>query len=509
MQAERKSIMDVFAIKKSAANPAEKGSIRKIMSGAGIKILLSFAVMGLLSVMPPVAPLSAVGMDVLGVFIGTVLLLSLVDTTWPAILSIALFSMTGVMPLEDIIAASFGNWITMFVIMGFVLTYALNHSGFTGRLTAFFLSRKIAKRSPWSFTAVLICLSFLIASFMEPSATIVFFLGFVRKIFEALGYKKTDRYPHMVTMAIVFAASIASSMTPISHPLIVLGLNFYQQTTGQSINLVSYMLYAVPIGILVFATMLVMLRLFFKPDMSKITAFEIDSVLDQFAPMTKQEKITVITFFATVIMWILPAALSMFAPHSAVSNILGKFGVTFWAIQAVVFLAVVKADGKPVLDLKTALTEGVNWNVIFLVASCVLMGAVVTNEAVGLNQFILAVIEPATNVLPPSLTVLFLVGLTGFFTNFTSNMTAMVLMLSVGLSLASGMGTVEPVAVTLAIIVVSDFAFVVPSSSNLIGMLYGDEYSSGSVIFKYGSILAIIGVFSVALIGYPFSILLT
>lgn len=58
-----------------------------------------------------------------------------------------------------------------------------------------------------------------------------FFLDLL-KIFEQLGYKKTDRYPHMVTMSIVFAASIASAMTPISHPLIVLGLNFINKLRG-------------------------------------------------------------------------------------------------------------------------------------------------------------------------------------------------------------------------------------------------------------------------------------
>ncbi len=124
----------------------------------------------------------------------------------------------------------------------------------------------------------------------------------------------------MVTMSMVFAASIASAMTPISHPLIVLGMNFYQQTLGQPINLVSYMLYAVPIGIPVFAAMLVMLRLFFKLDMSKIMNFDINSVLDKSAPMPRREKITVITFFGTVIMWILPAVLPMLAPHFALRN---------------------------------------------------------------------------------------------------------------------------------------------------------------------------------------------
>ena len=60
------------------------------------------------------------------------------------------------------------------------------------------------------------------------------------------------------------------------------------------------------------------------------------------------------------------------------------------------------------------------------------MGAAITNETAGLSQFILAVNNPITKVLPTAFLVLFLVDLAGFLTNFTSNMTAMVLMLIVG-----------------------------------------------------------------------------
>lgn len=128
---------------KQKPNKLLENNTPKIVSGTTIKILFCFIVMGVFIIMPPFTPLSDIGMNVLGVFIGTVLLLSLVDTTWPAILSIALFSITGVLSMENIIAASFGNWITMFVIMGFILTYALNQSGFTRRLTTFFLKVKL------------------------------------------------------------------------------------------------------------------------------------------------------------------------------------------------------------------------------------------------------------------------------------------------------------------------------------------------------------------------------
>ena len=53
-----------------------------------IKILVCLAVIAAFWVAPPVAPLTAVGMRVIGIFIGVILMLSIVDTVWPAMLAI-------------------------------------------------------------------------------------------------------------------------------------------------------------------------------------------------------------------------------------------------------------------------------------------------------------------------------------------------------------------------------------------------------------------------------------
>ena len=55
-----------------------------------IKILVCLAVIAAFWVAPPVAPLTAVGMRVIGIFIGVILMLSIVDTVWPAMLAIVL-----------------------------------------------------------------------------------------------------------------------------------------------------------------------------------------------------------------------------------------------------------------------------------------------------------------------------------------------------------------------------------------------------------------------------------
>ena len=117
-----------------------------------IKILVCLAVIAAFWVAPPVAPLTAVGMRVIGIFIGVILMLSIVDTVWPAMLAIVLLGESGVCTVNEAIAGSIGNWIIYFVLMSFIMTHALNESGFTDRLVAKFMSIKLVSKSPWIFT---------------------------------------------------------------------------------------------------------------------------------------------------------------------------------------------------------------------------------------------------------------------------------------------------------------------------------------------------------------------
>lgn len=485
----------------------QKQSIR-IEKSKLAKIIFSFSILILFVLLPPIAPITPIGMDVVGVFFATVLLLSLVDTVWPAILCIPLFALTGIMSLNEALIGSLGNWITAFVLMSFILTYALNSTGFTARLTAYYMSRKFVNKSPWVFTISLITLGMIVGWFLDPVPTVAFFMGFSNKIFKELGYKTTDRYPHMVTMALAFAINIAGGMTPISHPLAILGMGIYQNTTGESISLFSYMLYAVPVGLLIYIGMLIVLRIFFKPDLSKFESFDINKVLDDIKPMELKEKITVYTFFTVVILWVLPGVLTILSPGSPIAAYLNKLGPTFPAIMAVVFLAVLEINNKPVLDLKETFTKGISWGVIFLVAAAILLGGAVTREGVGLNLFIVENIVPITETLPSYMVVLVIVGLTSIMTNFTSNVTTITLMTSVGLSVAMGTEGISPLGIALATTITGALAYMVPASFASIAVLYGEEYSDGNTIFKYGAATVVITTLIVSFIGYPLSLLL-
>lgn len=473
-----------------------------------ISTIFCFAVMAVFWFLPPVAPITAMGMKVIGVFLGTVLLISLVDTVWPSLLCVPLFALTGVMSLNEAIIGSLGSWVTAFVIMSFILTYALNETGFTTRLTAWFMSRKFVNRSPWTFTVSLITLGLIVGLFLDPVPTVAFFMVFSNKIFKELGYKTTDRYPHMVTMALAFSINIAGGMTPISHPLAILGMGIYQNAIKKPISLFTYMMYGVPTGLIIFAVLLLVLRIFFKPDMSKFKNFDIKNVLDEVKPMNLREKITVIAFFSVVALWILPGILTMIMPGTALGAFLNTMGATFPAIIAVVVLAFIEVDNQPVLNLKDAFTKGMSWGVIFLVGAAVLLGGAVTKESVGLTKFIVDNIVPLAKTLSPTLIVLLIVFMTSVITNFSSNVTTVVLMTGVAVSLSAGITGLNVFGLSLATTFTGALAYCVPASFASIAVLYGNEYSDGSTTFKYGCIAVAITTLVATFIGYPLALLL-
>jgi len=115
---------------------------------------------------------------------------------------------------------------------------------------------------------------------------------------------------------------------------------------------------------------------------------------------------------------------------------------------------------------------------------------------------------PIAETLPPYLIVLLIVGLTSLMTNFSSNVTSVVLMTGVGVSIALGTDSLNVFAIAMATTLTGALAYMVPASFASIAVLYGEEYSDGNTIFKYGAIAVVITTLVVSFIGYPLALLL-
>lgn len=469
-----------------------------------IKTLACFAVILIFWFLPPLAPITVVGMRTIGVFLGTVLLLTLVDTTWPAFLAFALLSITGSLTMNEVLAGSIGNWIITFVVASFVLTDALNESGFTKRLTVYFMTRKFASKSPWLFTFAYLTIGWIVGLFMDSVAATLFFLPFTNIILKGLGYTKDDNYSHLLSMGVVFSINIAGVGTPVSHSLILLGMGILSDGIGRPVGMFEYMQYGMPLSILLLLVLFLVLRLLMRVDLSKFENFDVHKTLGTPEPMQLKEKTVVAIFFGTVFFWVFPGLLDVFFPNgNALTEFFANFSMTFWAIMGMVLLAIVRIGNEPIIPLKKHIENGFNWGIIFFIAIGVLLGSAVSHPSVGLNEFILENLTPILQSVPTSI-VIFIISFAAIvITNMASNVTTITVMTTVAVSLAASLPGIDIVALAFTATASGALAFVLPSSYAPIALLHGDENSSSSKVISYGMLICVLFAIVVSFVGYP------
>lgn len=474
-----------------------------------IKIIACLVIIAAFWAAPPVAPLTVIGMRVIGIFIGVILLLSLVDTVWPAMLAIVLLGQSGVCTINEAISGSFGNWIIYFVLMSFIMTHALNESGFTDRLVAKFMSIKFVSSSPWVFTISLGVLGMLLGCFMDQVPATAFMLAFVARIYKELGYSGRDAYPHVANIITVFGVNIGGAMTPISHSLAILGIGIYEGATGQPLSLFSYLAFGVPTGLILFVLLVIIMRIVSHPDMSKFKDFKIENVLKKQGPMSLREATTAVVFFVTVIMWILPGVLIMFTDAAWVSAF-NSLGITFWAILSVVVMAVIHINGEPLLDVKTVVNKSINWGILLFISIGVYLGTTMSADSTGIVTAIQQYITPLTQTMAPVVVVFIIAAAAVLMTNFASNVSTITVMTSVGVALALSSGNaISAVGISLVTTMCGSCAYLLPSSFATIAMLHGNEYSSRNQIYFYGIAMIIVTSLVIGFVGYPIGVALT
>lgn len=468
-----------------------------------VKILVCLAIVAAFWVMPAPEPLTAGGMKVIGVFISTVLLLSTVDTVWPAILAVALLGRTGVVSVNEAIAGTLGSWIVYFVLMSFVMTYALNKSGFTDRLVAKFMSMKFVSKSPWTFTISMATIGLILACFMDQVPAASFMLMFANKVYEELGYTKKDAYPHIANIIVIYAVIIGGAMTPISHSLALLGMGIYETAVGAPMSLFTYLSFGVPTGLVLYVIFVVIMRLTCgKVDMGKFQDFDIQKVLKQQEKMQARELVTVVVFFGTVVMWMLPGVAGLFTDAAWVKTLNG-FGITFWAIVSVVLMSVISVNDEPIIDLKEVFNKQTNWGILVFIAIGVYLGSALSNEATGLNAWITANISPLTTAVAPIVVVLIITTAGVFLTNFASNVSTITVMTGVGVAVAlASNGAINPAGIALCTTMAGSCAYLMPSSFACIAMLHGNEWSDSKKVYVYGLIMCVLSSLAIGLVGY-------
>ncbi|MFC1983667.1 SLC13 family permease [Chloroflexota bacterium] len=464
----------------------------------GVAILLVFLLLS------PLEPLTPLGMKVVGIFLFTIIWWATVGIGYPSILCIALLAITGVMTPEAAFASSWGSWLVLFLIGAFGLSEGLRTTGFSRRFALWFITRPFTAGRPWLLMAMFLLACTLLGCVMSSTATTIVFMAIAAPMLEALGYKKGDRFAAMFMMGIAWAATASLSMTPIAHGGNLMVMEWTRSAFDYAIGFPQWMLFGIPMGLLVYLTILTTFRYVVRPDVSRITGITteyIREVTGKIEAMQLQEKLAVGIFLGVVTCWMLPGIAGNILPN--VSAYLDRMGFAIPALAGASLLCVIRVKNHPILTFQQWMA-GVPWSTISLCAAIMIIGSVIGNPETGIPKMLTNIFQPVAESVPFYIFLLISVLWVVLQTNLMSNLVSMTLVYNIMVPVAAAAGVGNPIALGVTIAAASNYAFSLPSATTTTALVIGSGWVSVGFMARYGTLLLIPIVLLFTFVCYPF-----
>ena len=317
---------------------------------------------------PTWGPVTRLGVQAISIFIGLVYL-AVTGFSFVFAGTIAMFAMqlTGFFTGSSIIAQSWGGSTIYQLILVYALCQGLVECGAGDVIARYLISRKWAQGKPLAFTFMLLMASIFAGAFLGLGG-IVFYYSILDEIRKNLQYEENSEWMKYNVFGVYVAACIGMSLIPYKGiPLIVFSsLNAMLVQYGLELNLVTYMLGIAVFGVLASIVYCLLLKYVFRVDMSRLSNFDIrkmEGMAD--VRMNKHQAIVSIIFAISI----LYGVAIVFIPKST---------------EFYTFFSGITQTTNP----RTALKNGVSWEILFSIAAFSLIGSMVSSADTGIQTWI-------------------------------------------------------------------------------------------------------------------------
>lgn len=476
-----------------------------------VKSVIGLAIMAFFGCIPAPAPITQAGMTLLGQFFGLIYLWTAVDVVWPTFAAIVMFGTiaTDIYPNSFALASiyeagqqSIGNWCVVIVLGLLLFCEVLNDTGIIRRVALMFLTSKTAKKSAWGFTRMFLLASLIIGLFMDVSAAQLLLFALSYEVFDILGITQEDKWAKVITIGLTFSVVLSFAATPICHTMPILFMGIYSSIAGVDINWLAYMGVALPAMIVIWLLMLAYFRFIIKPDMSKYDSLDFKKIEAlKPGPMSKKERFVVVVSALLVIAWILPGFLTVLAPGAAITVWFNKITMLTPLLVVIVLFAIVRFDGKPVLDI-TESCKKINWMVFFLLAGIMMIASAMGESTTGISDWVMQVVSPLVTGMSPFAMIAIMCVISVVLTNIANNIPVGIVLISIGVPLSLQMG-INPLITAIAVSFGSNLAYSIPPAFVPVATCYANPYGGPKYTLRWGIIMTLISVVITVLLIYP------
>lgn len=452
--------------------------------------------------LPPISPITPVGMEIAGIFIGVIWGWSTVGMIWPSLLGLIALSFTEITNMTQLLAIGFGTDVFPFMIIMFTVMKMIDNNGVASWLANKIMTLSILKGRPWLFIFIIFLGTYIVSGLAGgPFVAAIMFWSIFYGVFNTIGCKPFEKFPTLMIIGTMFAACLALVIFPFKGNSIVL-VQTFNTLSNLEIDFVKYELLVVPMSILMIITYVLICRFVFRIDVSALKNFDAsnNALIDESAlKLNKLQKISLGVLLAVLIIMMAP---SLLPANLVIAQLLSNLGLTGRFAVIAVIICIIKVDGKPLLDFSKVASNAVLWEAMFLAAFIIPISSLLTADETGIKPFLIQILSPLLAGHSIFIFSAILILLSVILTNFANNGVIAIIMMSVVVSFSEQMN-LDPTGICILLMLSVQMALVTPAASPFAAILFGNkEWIQPKDVYKYGSISILICSIVMILVGY-------
>lgn len=303
------------------------------------------------------------------------------------------------------------------------------------------------------------------------------------------------RFATGLMLMVAYSSSVGGIGTPVGTPPNLIGLAMMEKFAGIRIPFFRWMLFAVPLLVLMYVFLYFLMRILHRPEVGRIRGSRefVLAELRKLGPWTRAQKNCLIAFSVAVSLWIFPGFLALFAgPSSPLSRAYNdRLPEAIGAVLAVLVLFLLPLDWKKrQFTLTWRQAVQIDWGTLLLFGGGLTLGEQMfqTGLAESLGRSLLGIFG-TTSVWGLTLAGIYLAIMVSEATSNTASAT-MVVPVLISISQAAGLNPVPP---AIGAIIGSSYGFMLPVSTPPNAIVYGSGMVPITKMLRAGSLLDLTG----------------
>lgn len=400
-------------------------------------------------------------------------------------LGIIIMAIAKIDGFKELVRDGFGNDVIVFFIGVLILSSFITRSGLGKRISMYILSKTGNKTSN-------IILGFLVAGvvlsmWITDMAVAAMLMPLAKAILDEEGLRPLEsNFGKGLMISTAWGPIIGGIGTPAGCGANPLAVSFLKSMAGIDVTFGDWMIYGVPAAILLIWPAWFILVRFFKPEMDhlKKTKEELRQNYLDLPAMDHEEKITVVLFLTTVVLWLTSPLISDWLGISIpISMPVMLTGCLFF------FPGMTKFKWKEI-------EKDMSWSSIVLVVSGVSLGLALyhTGAALWVSTGLLGGIGNIPTLVR-IFTIVIIVSLLKII--FSSNTVTGTIIIPIMIALSQTLG-LDPLGITMPAAVTASLAFILVTSTPTNVIPYSSGFFSIQDMAKAGTLLTIVSSLIVA-----------